>query len=88
MRLIGRDKLEHSSPDALAWLKTWGAEVFAAQWKDPDDVFRQFPKAKILQTGQFLFMVGDQQLELISIIAFPQGILLINDLRKIPKNGN
>ncbi|WP_093237483.1 type II toxin-antitoxin system HigB family toxin [Variovorax sp. EL159] len=88
MRLIGRDKLKHPSPEALAWLTKWTAEVLVAQWKGPDDVFLQFPKAKVSQTGNFLFMVEDQQLELSLIVAFPQGIVLVNDLREILKNGS
>ena len=88
MRLIGRNKLNHSSHDAMAWMKVWAADVIQAQWKEPEDVIRQFPKAKISVPGNFLFNVGEYQLQLQITIAFPQGIALVTDLKEISGNGN
>jgi len=88
MRLIGRHKLNHSSPDACRWLRGWASEVSSAHWKGPEDVIFQFPRAMCIKPGFFVFSVADLNLSLELNIVFPQGIACVIDLRENNANGS
>ncbi|BAN51104.1 type II toxin-antitoxin system HigB family toxin [Metapseudomonas resinovorans] len=84
MRLIGREKLaslKGIGNEIEKWVLSWIAEVTNAHWKHPADVRNQFPNAKEKGNGSFLFPVGNCDVAIQLLIAFPQGIALITDLK-------
>lgn len=84
MRLIGRERLSRlqgSGEQINKWLLSWAAEVAAAQWKYPVDVCAQFPSALHRGEGRFIFPVRNSSVAIDLLVAFPQGIALITDLK-------
>ncbi|MBK8972360.1 MAG: type II toxin-antitoxin system HigB family toxin [Hahellaceae bacterium] len=84
MRLLGRErlnKLRGRSAQSDKWIRSWAAEVSAAHWKQPSDVQDQFPNAWHENDGPFMFPVSDCNCVICMLIAFPQGIALITDLK-------
>ncbi len=83
MRLIGKERLvaRHVGAVARTWLISWVSEISMANWKGPMDVVRQFPKARQESDSQFIFPVEDDIGEIDVLIAFPQGIALVTDLK-------
>jgi mRNA-degrading endonuclease HigB of HigAB toxin-antitoxin module len=84
MRLLGRERLERlkgSSDSAEKWLRSWVAEVLAAHWKQAADVHDQFPKAQQEGDSSFIFPVGGCECEICLLVAFPQEVAVITDLR-------
>ncbi|WP_114970969.1 type II toxin-antitoxin system HigB family toxin [Rhodoferax ferrireducens] len=82
MRLIGRERLIGLyGTGAQAWLSSWIAEVIAANWKQPLDVRHQFPKAIHKGECNFRFPIDNGAATVDLLIAFPQGIALITDLK-------
>lgn len=89
MRLLGRERLccvKDNGRDAEKWLRSWTAEVMAAHWKHPVDVNHQFPNARHQGQGRFLFRVGSSKLTINLLIAFPQGVALITELKADDEN--
>lgn len=84
MRLIGREKLHclrGKGEQVEKWVRHWASEVTDAQWKRPADVRDQFPNAHHNGKGRFMFPVGNCKWAIHLLIAFPQGIALITDLK-------
>ena len=84
MRLIGRDRLkdlQSSDEQAKKWLLNWVTEVINAQWKHTSDVSSQFPSMRIGSDGHFTFPIANCKWAICLLIAFPQGIALITDLK-------
>lgn len=84
MRLLGRerlDKLDVSNEQVKAWVRSWVAEIQAANWKHPADVQDQFPKAVHENPCDFVFSVGNCNWLVCVLFAFPQGVALITELK-------
>lgn len=84
MRLIGRNKLDllrGSSEAVETWLTNWVAEIRGANWKHAIDVVEQFPNARRMEEGHFEFPIGSCGWVIQLLISFPQGVVLITDLR-------
>lgn len=84
MRLIGRERLsylEGSGDQVEKWMMSWIAEVMAAHWKHPSDVCNQFPTAYHQGEGRFMFPLRNCNYVIYLLIAFPQGVVLITDLK-------
>lgn len=84
MRLLGRErlnKLRGTGDQVEKWLRSWVAEVRAAHWKKPADVRHQFPRAQQEGDSSFTFPVADCDCEICLLIAFPQEVAVITDLR-------
>lgn len=84
MRLLGRERLNclfGKGEQLESWVRSWVAEVLAAHWKQPSDVQNQFPNIRHQGAGCFMFPVRDCNWVICSLIAFPQGIVLITDLK-------
>lgn len=84
MRLLGRErlvKLKGTSEAAEKWLRAWVAEILAAHWKQAADVRGQFPKAIQEGDSSFIFPVGGCECEICLIVAFPQEVAVITELR-------
>lgn len=84
MRLIGCEKLAWAKSigiDVDKWVLSWAAEVRSAHWKHPSDVCEQFPNACRKSDSLFLFPVSKCSLAIQVLIAFPQGIALIQDFK-------
>lgn len=84
MRLIGREKLDYlrgRGGQTGKWMLSWVAEVRNAHWKSPEDVTDQFPNACYCDDGSFEFPVADCRWIIQSLIAFPQGVVLISELK-------
>jgi mRNA interferase HigB len=82
MRLIGKQRLACLRGEQIEkWVRAWVAEVMSAHWKQPSDVREQFPNARHAGQGLFLFPVGNCNCVICLLIAFPQGVALITDLK-------
>lgn len=84
MRLIGCEKLASAKSiglDLQRWVLSWTAEVKNAHWKQPGDVCDQFPNVRHEGDSLFLFPISQCGLAVQVLIAFPQGIALIQDLK-------
>lgn len=84
MRLLGRERLDGlrgRSEQVEKWVRSWAAEILAAHWKRPSDVRDQFPNARDQGGGAFMFPVGNCNWVICLLIAFPQGVALITDLK-------
>jgi mRNA-degrading endonuclease HigB of HigAB toxin-antitoxin module len=84
MRLIGKERLlswqvERSA--ARTWLINWISEISEANWKSPLDVVRQFPRARQKGDSRFVFEVEEGVAEIDLLVAFPQAIALVTDLK-------
>lgn len=84
MRLLGRERLDRlrgRSEQVEKWVRSWAAEVLDAHWKQPADVRDQFPNSRDQGEGVFMFPVGNCNWVICLLIAFPQGVALITDLK-------
>lgn len=84
MRLIGRGKLacaESIGIEIQKWMLSWVAEVKNAHWKHANDVSDQFPNVRLNADSSFLFPVGQCGIAIQVLIAFPQGIAFIQELK-------
>lgn len=82
MRLIGREKLAMAQgKDVQLWIRSWAAEVTEAQWRQPEDVKEQFPKARHGGEGVFEFPIDQSQWVIQLRIAFTQKIALVSGLQ-------
>lgn len=86
MKLIGRDKLsslKDSSEYIRVWLRGWSSEILNAHWHKQDDVFEQFPKARITIDGCFEFSIGDENngVLLCAQIIFSRHVVIIKDVK-------
>lgn len=84
MRLIGRKKLrclQGMTEQAEKWILSWMAEVMSAHWKHPADVSAQFPTMRESGDGHLVFPIGNSKWAICLLIAFPQGIALITELK-------
>ena len=89
MRLIGRTKLGRlrgRGEQTQKWLLSWAGEVMNAHWRTPADVSTQFPNALHRGSGHFEFPVSTCSWRIHLLIAFPQGVALITDLKAENKN--
>lgn len=80
MRLLGRHwllPLRGSTTEDKAWLSSWTAEVVNAAWRQPTDVYSQFPNVEIRSHSVFLFWNRNRQWAIELVIAFPQQVALI-----------
>ncbi|MEO3738116.1 MULTISPECIES: type II toxin-antitoxin system HigB family toxin [Shewanella] len=80
MRLIGKHNLKHvieSDDLTRKWVLAWVAELTHANWKEPSDVFHQFPKVRLLDASYFAFPINSADKEVCIQIAFQQGIAVI-----------
>lgn len=84
MRLIGRHNLSplwQEEESIRKWLTNWAAEICDAHWKRPSDVTNQFPKVRQGPGGCFLFPIAKHPAVIRVLICFPQGVVLITELR-------
>lgn len=82
MLLLGKPKLHELVqvyPGSKAWASGWASEVASASWKQAADILNQFPRVKEIQHGNFAFPVGDLAIDVVIIVAFPQGIAVVQD---------
>lgn len=84
MRVVGKEKLQpliRADELARAWLCAWIAELSNANWKQPEDVSRQFPNARQADLGHFVFPISNCDKEVCLQVAFQQGIAVITALQ-------
>lgn len=84
MRLIGRERLtalRALGGDVEKWMRSWLAEMTTANWKHEYDLREQFPLCSTIAANTFLFPVGGCNQAILVLVAFPQGIALITDLK-------
>ncbi len=65
------------------WLRSWVSEISHAIWKQPKDVFRQFPQAKSDAENVFLFPVGGNAQWIEVSMMFPLSVAVVIDLKRI-----
>lgn len=84
MRIVGKEKIQHllgSNGQERVWLRAWLAEVANANWKDPRDIFDQFPKSFHVNPCTFTFPINNTDKHVCIQIAFPQGVAIIIGLQ-------
>ncbi len=84
MVLLGRNRLEGLrglGDQVQKWVLSWAAEITAANWKHAADVKGQFPNVQSIDQGLFVFPVRDCDWKICLLIAYPQGVALITELK-------
>lgn len=86
MKLIGKQQLitlRDDNPKVVIWIKSWVAEVSSnhCHWGDESSIYQQFPNAKKVANGVFLFAISNSKYILETKILFPQKIVLIEGVR-------
>lgn len=84
MVLLGRERLEKLrglGEQVQKWLLSWAAEITTANWKHAADVRDQFPNVQSSGQGSFVFPVADCGWKICLLIAYPQGVALITELK-------
>lgn len=84
MKLLGRerlDTLQGLGDQVQKWIQSWANEVTSANWKHETEVTDQFPNARTSSHGVFLFPVSGCGWQICLLIAFPQGVALITELK-------
>ena len=73
MRVIAkkilRDFWEKQS-DSKEQLKTWFKESSKANWKSPNDIKNEYPKASILKNGRVVFNICGNKYRLIVLVNY------------------
>ena len=83
MRLLGKPllfQLTRTHPSTRAWASSWASEIGEANWKQPADVLRQFPRVGEPFPNEFAFPVAELPIAVLLKIAFPQSIAVIKQL--------
>lgn len=86
MLVLGKDKLQivpSSESDVHWWLKSWLAELYSANWKDPSDLLAQFPKVSCTGPNAFQFRVGTDAWILELLVCFPQNLALVVRMERV-----
>jgi mRNA interferase HigB len=86
MKLLGRNRLQalYGLDDQTdIWLRSWVSEISDANWKHPKDVLRQFPQAKCITNGIFLFRPGLRTQYIEVSMMFPLAMAIVTDLKPI-----
>lgn len=68
MRVFNRSAIEHYGrlhAAAREALRAWYAEASKAEWRSPEDVKRQFPKASVIANNRVVFNVTGNAFRLI-----------------------
>ena len=84
MKLLGRERLEGlrgRSEQVQKWVLSWSAEITAANWKHSLDVKQQFPNVQSIGQGLFMFPIADCSWKICLLVAYPQGVALITELK-------
>lgn len=85
MRLLGRNKLEPLSrleQDTSNWIRNWVSELSHANWKDKDDVLKQFPKASCTNGIVFRFPVAQQAYSIEVTMMFSLTLAIVSNIHK------
>ncbi len=85
MRLVGRANLDGFSrgdPAVVRWVRSWVAEIQAANWRRASDVLRQYPSAKQKDDGTIVFACMAANVGICVCFAFQKGIALICGLEQ------
>lgn len=84
MKLLGRERLDTLrglSDQVEKWVQSWANEVIAANWKHEAEVKDQFPNAQNSSPGVFVFPISGCAWQVCLLIAYPQGVALITELK-------
>ncbi|NPA37538.1 MAG: type II toxin-antitoxin system HigB family toxin [Chlorobi bacterium] len=68
MRVIAKKILREfwtKYADSEEYLKTWYKEASKAEWKNPNEIKLQYPKASILKSGRVVFNIVGNKYRLI-----------------------
>jgi len=86
MKLLGRNRLQalYGLDDQTdKWLCSWVSEISNANWKHPKDVLLQFPQARSMTNGIFLFRPGLHSQYIEVSMMFPLAMAIVTDLKPI-----
>ena len=84
MVLLGRERLERLrglGEQVQKWVLSWSAEITAANWKHAADVRDQFPNVQSVDPASFVFPIAGCGCKICLLIAYPQGVALITELK-------
>lgn len=84
MKLLGRERLDRLrglGGQVQKWVQSWATEVTAANWKHASEVEDQFPNARSSSQGVFVFPIAGCGWNVCLLVAFPQGVALITELK-------
>jgi mRNA-degrading endonuclease HigB of HigAB toxin-antitoxin module len=80
VRLIGREKLariDGCGQDAGVWVSVWASEIAYANWRQPVDVVKQFPRARLGEGGRCVFPLSQSSIGIHALIDFARAIVLV-----------
>ena len=86
MKLIGRNRLKGlygMDKQTDAWLYNWVSELANANWKVPQDVLQQYPKAMFTTGDKFLFKIAEQPHWIEVAITFKPPVVLVVGFRNV-----
>lgn len=62
---------------ARAQYDAWRTIVESAQWKTPQDVKREHPKASVLKGGRVVFNIKANDFRMVTVIEYVHGVVMI-----------
>lgn len=86
MKLHGKNHLQALwglNDQTDKWLRGWVSEMAHANWKQSEDVLRQFPQAKSVAENVFQFRVGVQAVWIEVLMSFSPAMAIVTDLKRI-----
>ncbi len=81
MRLLGRINRNHLSEIALKWISIFENEVSQTSWRQPDDIFRMYPRMEHLQNNLYKISILDTNLYVILKICLTNEIVIIKEVK-------
>jgi len=85
MKLHGRNRLRELfglDNQTDKWLRAWISEVTNANWKQAEDVLRQFPQAECIADNVIQFRVEPQTAWIEVALSFSLAVAIVCDLRR------
>ncbi len=83
MRLLGKKLVydfAEKHADARSQINSWRAEVEGAQWDNPNDLKRRYPKASILKEQQVVFDICGNKYRIWTQISYKNKVVLIKNV--------
>lgn len=83
MKLLGKKLLsdfKQRHTDARSQIDSWEAEVEGAQWDNPHDLKRRYPKASLPGNQQAIFDICRNKYRLLVQVNYKNGIVLIKKI--------
>jgi len=83
MKLIGKNLLyifKETYADARSQIESWESEVEAAQWNNPHDIKKRYPKASLVKNQHVVFDFCWNKYRLLVQVNYKSSIVLVKDV--------